>query len=340
MTKFFRSFLLNTSSNGLQKPATTSLTSRFICISSCLSRRNVTREEKMCEFNKTQYLHRNDTFKGKRVFYRGDKKVDYTMGQPTQKQTPIFSSHKKIEDQAVDDIYFIKDYKPKMYSLEESISYLQEIAELDFIDDNSLIQLRIRMNPLQAASKRKKGNFRPHMFLNNTEVPFPFDYKNIVGVFTSQEHIEQLSLENGAAHAGGVLFIRQVLNNSVKCDSYLCMDNYGHIVSDHVELKAKLGSYLPVRGRGYTNEEEILSTLKSRCIGVQYDNYINNGEMSLTRVGCLKQPVDEVAANIRHIIQMFKKEESTRQQKASTEFITGVSVLCCTEDVPIRLETC
>ena len=34
----------------------------------------------MCEFNKTQYLHRNDTFKGKRVFYRGDKKVDYTMG--------------------------------------------------------------------------------------------------------------------------------------------------------------------------------------------------------------------------------------------------------------------
>ena len=62
------------------------------------------------------------------------------------------------------------------------------------------------------------------MFLNNTEVPFPFDYKNIVGVFTSQEHIEQLSLENGAAHAGGVLFIRQVssiIKYSAKIITYL-----------------------------------------------------------------------------------------------------------------------
>ena len=54
-----------------------------------------------------------------------------------------------------------------MYSLEESISYLQEIAELDFIDDNSLIQLRIRMNPLQAASKRKKVNTYLYYLLRN-----------------------------------------------------------------------------------------------------------------------------------------------------------------------------
>lgn len=319
------------------------LLDRSVCTSHCLQGRvKATPEERLCAFNKTQYLHRNDTLKSQRVFYRGNVKYDYTNGRPVKNVKPVYSAQaQEILDKPVDDVYIISHYKSPIYTLEESLSQLKKYAELDFTDDSSVVQLKLSLREPESAGKKKKKKKASNIFkfLSTTELPFPFDETNKVAVFTDQEYLEDLVMKNGAHAAGSLLLIRKVLNDSVDCGAYLCTDGYSRIISDHKELKEKLGSYLPSNTWGVVDEESLLDKLNSLITGVQYDNFAGDGKESIIRVGRVNQPIEELAANIRHVASKVREQIVINKKRIKSDFIAAASVSCCCEDISISIES-
>lgn len=300
-----------------------------------------TPEERACRANKRTYLHRNDTLK-RRVFYRGKVKIDWTAGKPKKTKIPTFTAQEEtITDKPVDDVYLISNYKPNSYTLKESIIQLQEYAKLDFTDEESIVHLRMNFHDLTAKTGKKRKGKTPKgvKFLSTTEVPFPFNEPNKVGVFTDQEYLESLVLKNGAHASGSLLLIRQVLNDNVKCDCYLCTDGYSRIISEHKELNTKLGSYLPGTNWGVVTEDELLGKLKHLTTGIQFDNFSGDGKESLVKVGRINQPVEELTANIQHVVSKVKEEVFAAKKRTREDFISQLSINCGLEDIPILLDS-
>jgi len=302
-----------------------------------------TPEQKMADFNRTQYLHRNDTLGCKRVFYRGKVKVDWTQGRPKYKKPlPVYQPVKKDTDNQlpVDDVYIISDYKQPELDLFSSISKVKRFAELDFADENSIINLKLGFKNLSVGGKKKKkkaaGSPR---FLETTQVPNAFDEKTKVAVFTDQEAVEEEAIKNGAFVAGGLLLIRQVLNGVVECDSYICTESYSRIVSDHKELKMKLGHHLPSRSWGVYGDDELMEKLGELTSGVQIDNFTGDGKSCLVKIGRINQSDDDIAANVRHVtcaVEELLLQKNRKLKKG--EVFTRVTLSSSHEEVQVEVE--
>merc|ERR1739838_1186492 len=143
------------------------------------------------------------------------------------------------------------------------------------IHDSSVVRLRVKLTNIEGTGgkKRRRKGTKKVKFLTTTEVPHPFDNPIKVGVFTDQDFLIEMALANGAHDAGNLLLIRNVLNNIVACDSYLCTEEYARIISDHEGLAAKLGDYVPNRNNSGLVTMQIREaakgerkTLKNDCI--------------------------------------------------------------------------
>jgi len=303
-----------------------------------------TPEERRCHRNKQKHLHRNDVLEAKRVFYRGEKKIDWSQGKP--RYTRVIPPYQPIVDAAqsdtpVDDVFFISKFKPQLYGLLGAVEQLKHNCELDFIHDSSVVRLRVKLTNIEGTGgkKRRRKGTKKVKFLTTTEVPHPFDNPIKVGVFTDQDFLIEMALANGAHDAGNLLLIRNVLNNIVACDSYLCTEEYARIISDHEGLAAKLGDYVPNRNNsGLVTEDTLLAKLNAMRSGVQLDNLGGDGDEALVNVGTLSQPAEELAANIRHVTMQIREAAKGERKTLKNDCILGASVLCTAEDIAIEKE--
>jgi len=303
----------------------------------------MTPEKKMADFNKTQYLHRNDTLGCKKVFYRGKVKVDWSQGRPQfKKPKPVYEPKKKQsgDELPVDDVYIVSDHRQQEVDLMTCIQKVKRFAWLDFADEDAIVNLKIDFKSLsQGGKKKKKQSAGQPRFLQTTEVPHNFNSTPKVAVFTDQQAVEDEAMKNGAFAAGSIILTRQVLNGIVECDAYMCTQAYSKTLANHKELKLKLGNHLPTRLFGVHEEGELMAKLRELTSGVQIDNFSGDGRSCTVKVGRINQSDDDIAANIRHVVTEVERVLMQKNRRlAKGEIFTQVALSSSHEQVGIDVE--
>jgi len=302
----------------------------------------MTPEKKMADFNKTQYLHRNDTLGCKKVFYRGKVKVDWSQGRP-RKPKPEYEPKKKLDSEnelPLDDVYIISDYKQQQLDLPTSISRVKKYALLDFAAEDAIVNLKLSFKSLLAGGKKKKKQSAGQpRFLQTTKVPHDFNSTPKVAVFTDQDSVEEEAIKNGAFAAGSIILTRQVLNGIIECDAYMCTQAYSKILSNHKELKLKLGNHLPNRQFGVHEDDELIARLRELTSGVLIDNFSGDGKSCTVKVGRINQSEEDIAANVRHVITEVERVLMGKNRKlVRGEILTTVALSSSKEEVEVDVE--
>ncbi|RVE68715.1 hypothetical protein OJAV_G00094470 [Oryzias javanicus] len=191
----------------------------------------------------------------------------------------------------VDDVFILKYYPRTVYRAVDAIQMLKRFQVLDFTPHNQPVYIDLKLD----MKLEKKKKIDP--FVSTVHLPHPFKTAiNRVVVFTEDETQAREARENGAATAGGVELIQQVLDDQISADFYLAVPE---ILPKLLPLKNKLRKKFPKSKRG-TVSTNIPKTLELFKTGHEYlvesDCYVR------TQIATLDMPSEQIFANLQTVL--------------------------------------
>ncbi|KAM4576432.1 large ribosomal subunit protein uL1m [Odontesthes bonariensis] len=191
----------------------------------------------------------------------------------------------------VDDVYITRYYPRTSYSAADAVDMLKKFQMLDFTPLNQPIYIDLRLD----MKLEKKKKIDP--FVSTVHLPHSFKTEmNKVLVFTEDPNQAKAAQDSGAAFAGGVELIQQILDDEVSADFYVAVPD---ILPKLVPLKNKLRKKFPKSKRG-TVSNNIPMTLELFKTGHEYlvesDCYIR------TQIATLDMPTEHIFANLQTVL--------------------------------------
>jgi len=237
-----------------------------------------------------------------------------------------------------DNVYFIKDYAYKRYTLEEAIENWRVLCSPAMFDDeDTLVHVKIEFDMRASRKDRYLDPFHKMMPIIKTydrKVP----NRNVV-CFVPTEELRLEVLQNGAAMAGGTELIKDIQMGRVdiaEIDDYLC---HSDLTKDVRVLMALLRDKTPSISNK-TIGTDMVRMIQTFCKGM----YIHVEKVRpstgvadepdygfcKTTIGRLKMDVEDLNTNLSVILEGFNEEAPKRKDKSG--FITRVEVYCKPND--------
>nr|CAB3263953.1 39S ribosomal protein L1, mitochondrial [Phallusia mammillata] len=283
---------------------------------------------KINKLNKEIKIIRNDVSGQFRPFFRGGKYYE-----PSTKKNldPLAKFrynqlHEISTVKPTDDVYVVSQFLTETYSLRKALEHLKHIAALDFVDPKAHIVMKINHSEVLAGKKRKKVFY----YTFTKQLPHPTNYQNKVCVFTDDEKLRNLALENGAYTAGDREVIMKIMQNKLKCDYYISTKQFFDVISKNTELQKVVGQNFPNKKQA-TVLDDFVDQLKVFANEANFSNVGSDGTECKVVIGQLDNPVENLERNILFILENLLQARTLSKTK---DLLKSVSISSFTEYIP------
>lgn len=215
-----------------------------------------------------------------------------------------------LEDQPVDNVWNMKLYRGKPYSLAEAFSILQGMHVPSLLNDPSaLVYVTAELD----LNLKKKDKFMDEF---NGIITYPYDFniakKNKI-IALCKESADQLkATEAGAIFAGSTTLVKQILSGSLSNEDFDYVVCHPDMYKECNSLRGILKKKFPTAYNG------LLCLDVDRAVA----SFIKGVEYSLKRsalepdfgwvdvdVGCLDMPFEEIEANLKYALNALEKQK-------------------------------
>lgn len=199
---------------------------------------------------------------------------------------------RKLASKPVDDVYLTWLYKRPVYEAEVAVDMLKKFQQLDFTYPKQHVYANLMLD--MALEKKKKVD----QFVSTILLPYPFVNEiNKVMVFTENAEEIKIAEENGAAFAGGIELIQQILDDEISADFYIAVPE---IITKLLPLKNKIRRKFPKASRNSLGRD-IPKMLELFKAGHEY--MVEEENCIETRIATLDMPNEQIVANLDAIIK-------------------------------------
>lgn len=232
-----------------------------------------------------------------------------------------------LETQPVDDVYNMKLYRGKPYTLSEAITMHREAHVPALLNDPSaLVYARVELD----LKLKKKDKFLEDL---NGIITFPNEFKTlkknkIIAVCKNAED-QRKATDAGAVYAGSQTLIKQILSGAVQKDEFDYLICHPDILKEVNTLRGILAKKFPNAHNGLLRLD-IEQAVTSFINGIEYTlkRSVVEPDFGWVEVpfGRLDMAIDKLEANFKLVLSTVEKQKPSNTN--DWLFITR-ALLCC-----------
>ncbi|XP_015919385.1 large ribosomal subunit protein uL1 [Parasteatoda tepidariorum] len=213
-----------------------------------------------------------------------------------------------LETNPIDNVWNMKLYRGKPYSVSEAIEMFRELHQPEMLDDSkALLYANIELD-----LKLKKKDKYLEELSGSVTFPHQFDAfrNNRIIVLCKSTEDQTLATDAGAVYSGSQTLIKQILSGTISSDEYDYVICHPDMLKEANTLRGILGKKFPNTFNGLLRLD-IEPAVKNFLKAIDFKLKRSNVEVDFGWVdicfGRINMPTEELEKNLKHCLEIIEK---------------------------------